>query len=224
MSASPIRHAYLHGFSSDHNSYKGTQLANIYAAHGVTLERLDLNRPSFSQVTMSNALAALDEAHDRGPADATWRIIGSSMGGFLTALWSLRHPERVDRAILLCPAFAFESRWNAVIGEAGMREWEATGWRSMPGPGGKSQPVHWDLVADMRRHPARPRIACPTMVVHGTKDPVVPLSFSRDYADEHDHVELVEVDDDHGMVASVPKVAELARRFLLELGDTGGVA
>ena len=210
-----VRHAYLHGFSSDARSYKGQRLAEVYRSHGLELELLELNRPSFSRVTMSGALAALDEAHANGSAGAKWRIIGSSMGGFLTALWSTLHPERVDRAMSLCPAFAFESRWNAVIGEVGMRAWERTGWREFPAPGGGRQRVHWDLVADMRRHPPRPSIDCSTIVVHGRQDDVVPLGFSRAYAQTLPNVRLVEVDDDHGMAASVRTIAKLASEFLI---------
>ncbi|TPV96480.1 MAG: alpha/beta fold hydrolase [Myxococcales bacterium FL481] len=211
-----IRHAYLHGFRSDANSVKGTWLAERYLARGKTLERLDLNRPSFRELTLSGALAALDEAHAAGPASARWRLVGSSMGGYVAALWSASHPERVDRAVLLCPAFGFARRWEALIGAAGMQAWQQTGWRTFVGPGERESPVHWALVEDMRRHPEQPAIACPTVIVHGRRDTVVPLSVSRGYAETNPSVELTEVDDDHAMVDSLETIGDITASFLLE--------
>jgi len=39
---------------------------------------------------------------------------------------------------------------------------------------------------------------CPTIILHGTRDDVIPIDLSRRFADEH-HLELVEVDDTHGL-------------------------
>ncbi len=36
--------------------------------------------------------------------EPSWRIIGSSFGGLMAALWTRRHPEKVERLILLAPA------------------------------------------------------------------------------------------------------------------------
>ncbi|MEW6284150.1 MAG: alpha/beta hydrolase [Candidatus Eremiobacterota bacterium] len=33
-----------------------------------------------------------------------WMLIGSSFGGLMAGLWTVRHPERVERLILLAPA------------------------------------------------------------------------------------------------------------------------
>ena len=50
---------------------------------------------------------------------------------------------------------------------------------------------------------------CPTTIIHGREDAVVPIDSSRRYAGEHDHVKLIEVDDDHPLHASVENGALL---------------
>jgi pimeloyl-ACP methyl ester carboxylesterase len=38
------------------------------------------------------------------------------------------------------------------------------------------------VLADRDRHTLLPRIACPTLVIHGTADPLVPLACGQDTA------------------------------------------
>jgi len=53
---------------------------------------------------------------------------------------------------------------------------------------------------------------CPTIVLHGTRDEVVPIEHSRALA-RHPGVELVELDDDHGLAASVPALLAAVERL-----------
>jgi pimeloyl-ACP methyl ester carboxylesterase len=56
---------------------------------------------------------------------------------------------------------------------------------------------------------------CPTIVVHGTGDDVIPIDVSRTFAAAHpDRVRLVEVDDDHGLGAAGLAAIEAAVREL----------
>ena len=50
-----------------------------------------------------------------------------------------------------------------------------------------------------------PDVRVPTCIVHGTRDDVVDIARSRDFAREKRHVRLVEVDDGHELVASIPR-------------------
>ena len=56
--------------------------------------------------------------------------------------------------------------------------------------------------------PAAPVTTCPTRIIHGRQDETVPIDGSRDYAFANDHVELIEIDDDHQMVSSAPRVLD----------------
>ena len=39
-------------------------------------------------------------------------LIGSSLGGYLAALYAARHPAQIERLVLLAPAFQFPRRWR----------------------------------------------------------------------------------------------------------------
>ena len=211
-----FRHAYFHGFASSSLSHKGQALRRFYASHGREFHLPDLNAPSFAELTYTAMLAAvdafdqaLDEAEGTTPGQVRWRIIGSSMGGYLAARWAELHPERVDELILLCPAFEFAKRWPSIIGEDNFAKWKQQGHFSLPDGTGTPVDVHYGLVEDALTHPARPVVPCPTTIIHGTRDAIVPIELSREYAATHDHVELVELDDDHTLTSSIPAIESL---------------
>jgi uncharacterized protein len=220
---SPIRHAYLHGFASSSLSSKGQALRRHYAGHGIELHTPDLNYPSFAELSYTGMLAAfdgfdqaLDEREGVAPGSTRWRLIGSSMGGFLAARWAQLHPERVDRLVLLCPAFDFVERWPSLIGPDNFERWRSEGRLALPDPTGTPVEVQFGLVEDAQTHPARPAVACPTTIVHGTRDAIVPIASSRTYAAEHeDRVRLVEVDDDHLLAASLTTLTTIADAELI---------
>lgn len=218
----PIRHAYLHGFASSSLSRKGQALRRFYATHGVEMHTPDLNAPSFATLSYTAMLGAVDE-FDRQldaldhvtPGDARWRFVGSSMGGYLAARWAQLHPERVDRLILLCPAFDFVERWPQIIGPDNFARWRERGYASLPDGTGTPVDVHYGLVEDATRHPPRPVVPCPTTIIHGTRDAIVPIASSREYAAAHAHVELIEVDDHHPLAESLDTIEACALRELI---------
>jgi uncharacterized protein len=210
------RYAYLHGFASGPRSNKGIKLNAALSPHGVDVELPDLNRPSFAKLSQAEMFAAVDEMDGGAGApgkDWKWRFFGSSMGGHLAAWWAAERPQRVDRLVLLCPAFDMASRWRDIVGAEQFRSWERDGALSMPDGDGKLQPVHFALVEETRRTPAAPVVSCPTLIIHGFRDDVVPIAVSRDYAAGKPNVKLVEVDDDHSLGASVERIVEESRAF-----------
>lgn len=209
------RFAYLHGFASGPLATKGRLLAERLARRGIEVHRPDLNRPSFARLTASGALAAVDELVAAGSADERWSLIGSSFGGYVAARWAELHPERVERLLLLCPGFDLLARWPAMLGDDAMARWEREGALNFPDGAGRPTPVHWGFVEDLHRHPGTPEVPCPTRIVHGTRDEVVPIEGSRRYAATRPHVDLVEVDDDHGLLASVERIGEEAEGWLV---------
>lgn len=214
-------HAYLHGFASSHLSSKGQELRRRYAQLDREFVCPELNRPSFAEQTISAGLAYLDELdaemRARHGADLRWRLIASSLGGYLGARWAELHPERVDRLLLLCPAFDFAARWPKMIGEAAMRKWEEEGRFPFPGPQGAPVAVSWRFIADAREHPAHPRFTCPARIVHGRRDIVVPIESSRGYVRDHPEIELLEVDDDHPLEGSMDAIWAATREFLIDV-------
>jgi pimeloyl-ACP methyl ester carboxylesterase len=207
------RYAYLHGFASSPRSRKGTLLAVLFGAHGLILERPDLARPSFARLTISAALQAMDELDDRTDRGLPWRLVGSSLGGYLAARWAEEHPQKVDRLVLLCPGFDMATTWPRLVGEEGMRRWREAGALEFPDATGQPTPVHWGLMEDLARHPAWPEVPCPTRILHGTRDVVVPHAYSEQYAAARPHVTLVSLDDEHPLDASYARLEAEVRSF-----------
>lgn len=211
------QYAYLHGFASSPRSVKGLALERAFAARGLTLARPDLNRPSFALLDHDAMLAAVDEMDAQAPGGPPWRLVGSSLGGWLAARWAELHPARVDRLVLLCPAFDMNARWPTVLGADQMARWEREGGLSWPDAGGEPTDVHWGFFEGAGRHPPMPAVPCPTTILHGVRDELVPIEQSRRYAAARPHVRLIELDDDHALTDSIDRmVAEVLRAFEID--------
>lgn len=220
------RYAYLHGFASSASSHKGTQLRQRLAAIGIDLELPDLNRPSFASLTIDAALEAIDELDATSEANAAgerppWRFIGSSMGGFLAARWAQLHPDRVQRLLLLCPGFGLPERWPEILGVEAFAHWREAGALHMPDGQGNMVAVHWGFYESAERQPKFPPVPCATTIIHGRADEVVPVHVSREYLahmqarPDAPPVELLEVDDDHALVASLDVIEHRCRNWLV---------
>lgn len=206
-----MRYAYLHGFASSPLSKKAVQMAEAFAARGLVLERPDLNQPDFAHLTLTGALAAV-EAMTAGSPER-WCLLGSSMGGAIAALFAHRHPERVHKLVLLCPGFDLVSRWPTLIGAEVMARWQREGALLLPDGAGAPTPVHWGFIEDAARHPAAPHVVCPTLVFHGRHDATVPIEGSRAWVADQPDAVLVELDDDHRLLASASAIIDQTCAF-----------
>ena len=215
-----FRYAYIHGFASGPLSAKGLYLADAFSKRGVTLLRPDLNVPTFATMTFSSILDELDRIHGREGEDTVWRLIGSSLGGYISARWAALHPDRVDRLVLLCPGLDLRSRWEEILGVDEVRMWKLRGFHEVEDHSGRLQPLDWKIVEDAANHPSYPEVRCPTRIIHGSRDTIVPLDYSRRYLamnrerDRPAEMELVVVDDDHTLENCRPEVADSARNWL----------
>src|SRR5436190_1080742 len=120
MSARPAV-VYLHGFASSPNSSKARAFERALDSAGVAVAVPDLAEGDFPNLTVTAQLAALDRAVAGRPVD----LIGSSMGGWLAALYAARH-STVRCLVLLAPAFGFNRRWPERVGPAEMERWRRT--------------------------------------------------------------------------------------------------
>lgn len=206
------RLAYLHGFASGPWSFKGRSLARAFAERGLTLELPDLNRPSFAQLTVSGMLAALDEL--AAGSEERWSFVGSSLGGWVAARWAELHPERVERLLLLAPAFDLPGRWRDLVSAEQLADWEARGWIATPDGTGAEARLHYEFFRDACRQPPFPAVACPTIILHGREDVVVPLGCSERYVRENPAVRLAVLADGHELLAVLPEVTRQALDWL----------
>jgi hypothetical protein len=206
----PRNFAYLHGFASGPQSRKGTALAAAFARAGAHLRQPDLNLPDFARLTYGGMLAAVD-ALDAAAGGSPWSFVGSSMGGWVAARWAELHPERVERLLLLAPAFDMPRRWRD---KPELLEWERRGFHEVADGDGVPTRVHWGLMEDALRQPPIPRPRCPVLIVHGRRDETVPVEISEAYAREGPNVELELVDDTHDLLVAFPRIEELALVWL----------
>src|SRR5437764_5917323 len=100
------RIVYLHGFASGPTSSKARHFRDRLKDAGFTVDVPDLAAGDFEHLTISGQLRVLEQAAGTGKL----HLIGSSMGGYLAALYAARH-SAVERLVLLAPAFRFNSRW-----------------------------------------------------------------------------------------------------------------
>ena len=208
----PPRFLYLHGFASGPGSKKGSAFADHYATRNVTVERLDLRVPSFEHLRLSAMLdvvrTAIGGEHDRAV------LFGSSLGGLAAARVAERDP-RVTALVLLAPAFQLAARWQQQLG-AGWEDWQRTGWREViDRTTGLPARVDHGFVEDVAAiDVGSPDIRIPTLILHGIHDDAVPIEHSRRFAAGKRHVRLVELDDDHELVGSLPRLLVESDAFL----------
>jgi pimeloyl-ACP methyl ester carboxylesterase len=205
---------YLHGFASGPSSYKGRVLAGRFAALGIEMSLADLTPgvDGFERSSPSSMLAAAAAALAFGPPPHA--VVGSSLGGYLAALLASRDPS-IERLVLLAPAFRLFERWSARLTEAEVAAWRAHGLETMHYGSGRPRRVGWQFLEDARTLPPFPEVRVPTLCIAGTRDETVPLADVEAFVARTPSARLVAVDDGHDLAASLDRIFEEARSFLL---------
>jgi len=208
-----VNFAYLHGFASGPKATKALALAEAFAQRDLRLHVPDLNAPDFAHLTVSRSMSVVEElTRDGGP----WNLIGSSMGALTAAFFAAKYPDRVNRVLLLCPAFHLDKLFHESLGPEGILQWEATGAHEFLDGAGEPAPVNWELFEDLAHYATLPPVLHPTHVIHGTLDSSVPIAFSRRFAETSHLVTLQEIEDDHRMIRSAALVCATALEFFRE--------
>jgi pimeloyl-ACP methyl ester carboxylesterase len=188
-----VRVLYLHGFASGPVSGKAQWFRRCFAERGVTLEIPELIEGSFEDITITGQLGVIERTAKGEPVS----LIGSSMGGYLAALYASRHPE-VEKLVLLAPAFHFPQRWPEELGEEKAAEWRRTGRLEVfHYAEGRPRNVGWNLIEDGLRYDAEPSFGQPALIFHGVNDDVVPPAYSEAFAARHPNVRLRLLASDH---------------------------
>lgn len=213
------RIVYLHGFASGPSSSKAQHFRRFFAARGIELAIPALDGGDFTRLTLSGQLRIVESVC--GAATAAGRppeplvLIGSSMGGYLSALYAAQHPE-VDALILMAPAFDFARRWRERLGPDELTRWERTGEIEIEHYAYKRRlPLRIDLLRDAERHEPWPQVTAPTLVLHGRRDDVVPESLVRTWVERTPSARLLLFDAGHELTECLDELVEEARRHLL---------
>jgi pimeloyl-ACP methyl ester carboxylesterase len=206
-----VKLIYLHGFASGPMSSKAQFFRRRFEALGVDMWIPDLSEGNFEGLTLSGQLRVI-ETTAGGGEDV--RLIGSSMGGYLAALYAARHAE-VSRIALMAPAFGFARRWPLTLGEERIAEWRRTGWLSMYHYGDKVESrVGYGLLQDAERYEDYPDISQPALIFHGRDDDVVPVESSVEFAARHPQVTLHVMDSGHELLNVLEEMWTEMRRFM----------
>lgn len=142
-------------------------------------------------------------------------VIGSSLGGLTAARVAERDP-RVGALILMAPAFQIIERWKQ---RADWEAWKSTGWLAIH-DFAENQPARVDFgFAEDAEHVDRgfPKVHVPTLIFHGTKDETVSIDKSREFVATHPSARLVELDDGHELIESVPTILAGCDEFIASL-------
>jgi pimeloyl-ACP methyl ester carboxylesterase len=206
-----MRVVYLHGFASSPQSSKAQFFLRRFSEAGVPAEIPQLDGGDFEHLTITGQLAVIHWAINKNPCV----LMGSSLGGYLAALYAARHSETVDKLILLAPAFQFPKRWRELYSKEEMEDWRRRGSVRIYHYGYKAErDLGYGLVEDAQNYENEPEFSQPALVFHGVKDPIVPVSLSEEFAAGHPNVTLIKFDSGHELTDVVEPMWRAVEGFL----------
>jgi uncharacterized protein len=206
-----LRVLYLHGFASGPGSRKAAFFSEKLRELGFTVDIPDLAEGDFQGLTISRQLNLIERAVRHDPVI----FIGSSLGGYLAALYAASHPE-VRKLILLAPAFAFYQLWTRELGPERLDAWRKKGTLPILHYGeGREMLLGYQLMEDASAYPAFPEFGQPALIFHGTRDSVVPLQQSLTYAQSHPNVTVKSYDSGHELTDVLDAMWAEAEAFVL---------
>lgn len=169
-----------------------------------------MDEGDFQGLTISRQLALCERILNNRPA----LLIGSSLGGYVAALYAARHAE-VEGLILLAPAFAFSELWEREMQPDQLAEWKRNGFLSVFHYGsGREVPIGYQLVEDARQYEAYPEVRQPCLIFHGNQDVSVPVQESVRFADSHNNVDLMRLESGHELTDVLEVIWQRSERFL----------
>lgn len=196
MLTHPLRVLYLHGFASSPGSRKAQFFTAKLRALDFEVEVPDLVQGRFEQLTISGQLKLLEIVSHSEPVI----LIGSSLGGYLAALYAARHAE-VDRLVLLAPAFGFHQLWAAELGPDRLAEWRTLGVIPVFHYAEQREvPLGFQLMEDAGRFEPFPDFHQPALIFHGNRDSSVPVQQSLAFVRDHTNARLVRLESGHDLI------------------------
>jgi pimeloyl-ACP methyl ester carboxylesterase len=205
---------YLHGFASGPQSSKAQFFRRKFEELGVAMQIPNLSEGNFEGLTITGQLRVIERIAAAGTV-----LIGSSMGGYLAALYAARHPE-MARLVLLAPAFGFARRWPMKLGEETVAEWRRTGWLPLYHYGDKMERrVGYALLEDATQYEDYPEIPQPALLFHGRNDDVVPVEYSEEFAARHPRVKLRVMESGHELLNVLDELWIEIEHWVTLVGD-----
>jgi hypothetical protein len=205
---------YLHGFLSSPRSTKVQYFVRMLAERGLDVRCPDFNEPDFRTMTMTRMLDQLQTrlATDDGPA----ALIGSSLGGALAVLAAARFGAAVDRLVLLAPAVTFGDPERHLLPREQIDTWKRRGECDFVHYGyGDTRQLSYAFFEDSLKYDAFGTLFTqPTLIFQGIRDSLVDSKDVERFALTRPNVTLSLLDDDHQLIASLPRIWNDVAAFL----------
>ncbi len=170
----------------------------------------DLSPNGLERLTITGQLTIVDQAVH---GDSV-HLMGSSMGGYLAALYASRHPE-VQSLVLMAPAFDFPRRWLASLGPEKAAAWRETGFLEMADyRTGTAARTGYCLIEDAGQYPQFPDFSQPALIFHGIQDETVEFESSTHFAATHPNARLQLMEAGHELTEVTQEMGNLVVPFL----------
>jgi uncharacterized protein len=197
---------YLHGFASSAQSTKAGFFAERLRERGATVRCPDFNQPDFATLTLTRMIDQLggELRHVDGPV----ALIGSSLGGTLAILAAARFASRVDRLVLLAPAVMFAKPGHHLLPPERIDEWRRRGSLAFFHHAyNEERALNVAFYEDSLKHDAfDATFSQPTVIFQGLRDVSVDYRTVEAFSRTRPNVTLSLLDDDHQLIASLPRM------------------
>ena len=197
-----MKFLYAHGFASSPQSRKAKMFEEVLTSLGIDLLIPTLDAGDFEHLTITGQLNIIENTLRGEPAN----LIGSSMGGYLAALYASTHPE-VHKLVLMAPAFGFAARWSSKLLPGEPFDVYHYGEK-------RTRRVHSGLIEDALHYPSVPDFHQPAVIFHGAGDEVVPIDYSRAFVETHPNARLIEMPSDHELLNVLDEITRASAEFL----------
>ena len=209
-----VKVVYLHGFASSPKSTKVGYFTERFREHHIDVRCPDFNQPDFTTMTLTRMLDQLDRELTGGSRAAT--LIGSSLGGTLAILAAAKLAPRVERLVLMAPAVMFAKPGHHLLPPERVDEWRRRG--ALPffhHADDEERLLNVAFYDDSLQYDAfNASFMQPTLIFQGLRDQSVDHRTVEAFAKARPNVTLSLVDDDHQLIASLPRMWTDIRAFL----------
>eukprot|EP00210_Caulerpa_lentillifera_P002689 g2569.t1 len=206
--SSRLLYTYVHGFTHTTDCIVGTEFQKRLKPHGIDVEIIDaMGGCSRFDCSVSSGVAALEAIYEKRRKPL--HLIGASMGGLISLIYTSKHPENVVHLVLLNPVTNVESIWPNIVSvfhpeapaDETMKKWKEEGQLMFQGiQMTEPKPVSYNYVVDSLTYPTYPLVEMPVLLLVGVKDFVIPLAIHQEWKKlqkDPEKVTLVELDEGH---------------------------
>jgi pimeloyl-ACP methyl ester carboxylesterase len=216
---------YVHGFGSTRQGIKAQVLELVCEARGWPFAAFDFRGHGESTGTMlelrgSRLLEDLEAVHRELLARGIRRLllVGSSMGGWASGWFAIRHPEAVTACAMMAPALDFiRQRWTRLT-DAQREAFKASGRHRVQNEWVDIE-IGYGIVEEIDQFPVEKLIAAwaaPLLIIHGMRDDTIPYTQSLEFVRQSPHADMelrLFKNGDHRLLDWKEEMAEAACGF-----------